>query len=61
MTSIAGLGEDAALTGDLVLTGKYRIPQLPIAPVVGLGVALGLLVSGARSARRALRPRRGKR
>ena len=40
------------LTGDLVLTGKYRIPQLPIAPAVGIGLALALLASGAQSARR---------
>ncbi len=59
--AVPGLGVDAILTGDLVLTGKYRIPQLPIAPAVGLGVALGLLVSGAVSARRALQPRTGNR
>jgi hypothetical protein len=55
--AVPGLGADAILTGDLVLTGKYRIPQLPIAPAVGLGVALGILVTGALSARRTLRAR----
>lgn len=50
---VPGLGTDATITGDLVLTGKYRIPQLPIAPGVGLGVALGLLAVGAWHARRA--------
>ena len=52
---------DAMLVGDLVLTGKYRIPQLPIAPAVGLGVALGFLVTGALIARRALQPSTGSR
>jgi hypothetical protein len=50
-SNVPGLGADAILTGDLVLTGKYRIPQLPIFPAVGLGVALGLLVSGRFAAR----------
>ena len=60
-TPVPGIDLDATLTGDLVLTGKYRIPVLPIPPLVGLGVALGLLVSGTLSARRALQPRTGNR
>jgi hypothetical protein len=59
--AVPGLGVDAILTGDLVLSGKYRIPQLPIAPAVGLGVAPGLLVSGVLGSRRALQPRTGNR
>ena len=31
------------------MTGKVRIPQLPIAPAVGLAVALGVLASEARA------------
>lgn len=51
-TPLAGLAL-ATLSGDLVLTGKFRIPALPVSPFVGLGVVLGLLVSGALGARRA--------
>ena len=61
MTPVTGIALDATLTGDLVLTGTYRIPVLPIPPLVGLGVALALLVSGTLSARRALQPRTGNR
>lgn len=42
----------ATFAGDMVLVGYFQIPVLPIPPFVGLGVALGLLVSGALSARR---------
>ena len=43
----------ATLSGDLVLTGTFKIAKVPIAPIVGGAVALALLMSGALHAARA--------